>query len=89
MGGPSGWWTRETSPTPTDVEPLRSAHVPSWSHIVEETPDPQGKFWASVDQARALLRRVTTGDPNPDPALLRSLSEVISSESGAREQTPK
>lgn len=83
MGGRSGWWTRDTSEAPN------GAVESCWSAILEETPDPQGRFWVSADQAQRLLRRVETGDLTPDPVLLQLLSEATSSESGESRPTPK
>ena len=53
------------------------------------TPDPQGRFWLSPEQTRAMLRRVTEGSKTPDPLLVQSLSEAISSESGGSQSGHK
>ena len=72
------WVTLDTSVRISD------AVESSFSDILEATPDPQGKFWVSSEQAATLMERVTQGSKTPDPALLQCLSEAISSGSGAK-----
>ena len=74
MGGPTGWWTGDTSAAPSD------AVESSWSDIVEATPDPHGKFWVTSDQAARLLPRVASGAHRADPALLQALQEAAREE---------
>ena len=70
MGGRTGWWTRDISDRPSD------AVESSWSDIVEETPDPQGKFWVSGSTADKLIERVRSAGPRSDPGLLAALIET-------------
>lgn len=73
MGGPTGWWTGDISARPSD------AVESSWSDIVEETPDPRGKFWVTTEQATKLIARVESAGDRSDPALLEALRTVLSS----------
>lgn len=82
MAWPGGCSLLQASEHPSDVA------ASSWSDIVEETPDPQGKFWLSSRQLVNMLDRVVTGSKDPNALLVQSLWEAISSESGGREQTP-
>ena len=47
--------------------------------IVEETPDPHGKFWVTPDQAETLIPRIESGGERVDPALLAALRETATS----------
>ena len=70
MGGPTGWWTGDVSVQPSDgVES-------SWSGIVEETPDPRGKFWVTTEQAHKLKERVASAGSRRDPALWQALTDL-------------
>lgn len=71
MGGPTGWWTGDTSAQPSDAVEF------SWSAIVEETPDPHGPFWVTPTVAAKLLARVASAGPKADPALLQALSDLL------------
>lgn len=74
MGGPTGWWTADTSDQPSD------ASESSWSDIVEETPDPHGRFWLTTTDAEKLLPRVKSApDGKLDPRLLEALHAMLSS----------
>lgn len=74
MGGPTGWWTHDTSPRPDDAPPS-SDPASSWSHIVEETPDPHGPFWVTTEQAEKLVPRIESAEKvgKVDPFLLEIL----------------
>lgn len=45
----------------------------SFSAIVEETPDPHGKFWVTAEQAQKLLPRVISGGTRLDSELYEIL----------------
>lgn len=69
MGGPTGWWTHDTSDRPSD------GSESSWSGILEETPDPHGEFWVTPTQAKKLVTRVQSAGPRVDPRLYQALSD--------------
>lgn len=70
MGGPTGWWTGEAWVQPSD------AVESSWSAIVEETPDPHGKFWVTTPQAHKLKERVASAGARRDPALWEAITAL-------------
>jgi hypothetical protein len=70
MGGPTGWWTGDVSVQPSD------AVESSWSAIVEETPDPRGKFWVTTEQAHKLAQRVASAGERRDPALWEAITAL-------------
>lgn len=73
MGGRTGRWTHDTSERPSDA--LES----SWSDIVEETPDPLGKFWVTGEAAAKLLPRVESAPAGRlDPLLVETLRSTLS-----------
>lgn len=75
MGGPTGWWTGETSAPPSD------AVESSWLDIVEATPDPRGTFWLTEPQAAKLILRVQSAGDRSDSHLMEVLSSMLSGES--------
>lgn len=81
MGGPTEWLTAETSDRPSD------ASESSLSGIVEETPDPHGKFWLTAQQAQGLLRYVANRPEASDPSFVQALTRA--SESSDAEPTPE
>lgn len=73
MGGRTGRWTHDTSERPSD------AVESSWSDVVEETPDPRGKFWVTAEVAAKLLPRVQSAPPGRlDPLLVETLRSTLS-----------
>lgn len=82
MGGPTGWWTGDTSDRPSD------AVESSWSDIVEESPDPHGKFWVTPEVAAKLIERVQSAGERSDPFLLEALRSTLSGESRPEPEQP-
>lgn len=70
MGGPTGWWTGDTSARPSDDSES------SWSDIVVATPDPHGQCWLTTKQAAKLLLRVKSAGDKADPVLLEYLTSL-------------
>jgi hypothetical protein len=76
MGGPTGWWTGDTSTRPDDAPPSSDPAL-LWSHIVEETPDPLSPYWVTETQAAKLLRRVESAGDRADSTLLDALRRMV------------
>jgi hypothetical protein len=82
MGGPTEWWTGDTSDRPDDAPPSTDP-ASFWSHIVEETPDPHGPFWVTeehvlgTDKTVGLLTRVESAGSKADPVLLDALRTLL------------
>jgi len=81
MGGPTGWSTAAVSEVPSD------ASESSLSGIVEETPDPHGKFWLTPQQATGLLAYVSNRPDANSPSFVQALTQV--SKSSDAEPTPE
>ena len=80
MGGPTEWWTGDTTAVPSD------AVESSWSDIVEATPDPRGKFWVTTTEAAKLIARVESAGDRSDQHLLAALRSTLS---GASQPEPE
>ena len=78
MGGPTGWWTGDTSDRPADALPSDEVES-SWLDIVEESPDPHGKFWVTpIVAEEKLIPRVESAGLRSDPYLLEALRSMLS-----------